>query len=50
MKYFGELALLNNNKRNASIKVVSNEMKVVYLEKEAFENLIGNIRDILMWN
>ena len=26
LKYFGELALLNNNWRNASIKVVSNEM------------------------
>jgi hypothetical protein len=25
-------------------------MQVVYLEKEAFENLIGNIRDILMRN
>jgi cAMP-dependent protein kinase regulator len=50
LKYFGELALLNNNKRNASIRVVSDEMQVVYLEKEAFENLIGNIRDILMRN
>jgi CRP-like cAMP-binding protein len=26
LKYFGELALLNDNKRNASIRVVSDEM------------------------
>lgn len=50
LKYFGELALLNSNKRNASIRVVSDEMQVVYLEKEAFENLIGNIREVLMRN
>lgn len=48
--YFGELALLNNKQRSASIRVVSEEMQVASLKKEAFENLIGDIKEILMRN
>lgn len=50
LSYFGELALLNNDKRVASIWVTSDEMQVAYLDKEAFESLIGNIGEILKRN
>lgn len=48
--YFGELALLKGDKRKASIKVTSDEMKVAVINKESFKRLLGNIEDILKRN
>ncbi len=50
MKYFGELALLNNDKRKASIKVTSEEMKVAYIERDGFNRLLGGLDTILRRN
>ena len=48
--YFGELALLNNNKRQASIRVTSDVLKVYSIDKAAFKRLLGPIEDILQRN
>lgn len=46
-EYFGELALLRNNPRAASIQVTSNEAKVVSLDRKSFINLLGPLTDLL---
>ena len=49
--YFGELALLDKDSlRKASIKVTSENLKVVYLSKMAFIRLLGPIEEILKRN
>lgn len=45
--YFGELALINNNKRSASIRITSKTAKVASLDKDSFFRLLGNIQDTL---
>ncbi|XP_024358631.1 cAMP-dependent protein kinase regulatory subunit isoform X2 [Physcomitrium patens] len=44
--YFGELALLNNEPRAASVVTTSN-CKVVFIERESFKRLLGKLEDIL---
>ena len=48
--YFGELALLNENKRKASIRVISESMTTFSIDREAFKRLLGPIEDILKRN
>ena len=48
--YFGELALLNNDKRKATIRVTSDEMSVAFISKASFKRLLGSIEDILKRN
>lgn len=48
--YFGELALLNNDVRKASIRVVSETMEVASLSKNSFKRLFGPIEGILARN
>lgn len=50
IKYFGELALLNDEVRKASIRVTSDIMIVSLLSKQAFKRLLGNISVILNRN
>jgi len=46
--YFGELSLLNNDPRAASIKVVSDNAKLLVLERSSFARLLGPLRDVLL--
>ena len=48
--YFGELALLNGDKRQASIRVTSDSMMVASLSKQSFKRLLGPIENILERN
>ena len=48
--YFGELALLNGDKRQASIKVTSDSLTVASLSKQSFKRLLGPIERILERN
>jgi len=48
--YFGELALINDEKRKASIKVTSPQMIVAYLDKNSFKRLLGPMETILKRN
>jgi len=47
--YFGELALLNNECRQASV-VAKTEVKVLTLSRKVFKQLLGPLEDILMRN
>jgi cAMP-dependent protein kinase regulator len=47
--YFGELALLKNAPRAASI-IAQTDVSVVYLDRNSFKRLIGPIDDILRRN
>ena len=48
--YFGELSLLNNDKRQASIKVTSDKMTVAWMDKSTFKRILGPIENILQRN
>lgn len=48
--YFGELALLNNDKRKASIRVTSEKLIVASLDKNSFKRMLGPIEAILQRN
>ena len=48
--YFGELALLNGDKRQASIRVVSDVFVVASLSKQSFKRLLGPVETILEKN
>jgi len=48
--YFGELALIKNKPRAASIITTSDILKVVALNKNSFKRLLGPIEDILKRN
>lgn len=48
--YFGELSLLNNDKRQASIKVTSDAMVVAWMDKNTFKRILGPIENILQRN
>jgi len=47
--YFGELALLNDAPRAASV-VASSDVKVATLSKEGFQRLLGNVESIMRRN
>lgn len=48
--YFGELALIENETRKATIRVVSPKMEVAYLDKKSFQSLLGSLKEILKRN
>ena len=48
--YFGELALLNGDKRKASIRVTSDHMVVASLSNLSFKRLLGPVEKILERN
>ena len=48
-QYFGERALLTNEPRAASI-ITSSHCKCLTLERETFERLLGNLKDLLERN
>ena len=48
--YFRELALLNGDKRQASIRVTSDTMVVASLSKQSFKRLLGPVETILERN
>lgn len=48
--YFGELALVENDKRKATIRVTSEKMEVAYLDKNTFQSLLGSLKEILKRN
>ena len=48
--YFGELALINNDPRKATIKVISDKLEVVSLDSKSFKRLLGPIEEILKRN
>ena len=45
-QYFGELALLDNSNRTASI-YATNKVKCGFLARDAFERLLGPCRDLM---
>lgn len=47
--YFGEIALIKNTVRQASIKT-SSKCKLMSIDRESFKRLLGPIGDILMRN
>eukprot|EP01068_Selenidium_serpulae_P003202 Selendium_serpulae@DN2941_c0_g1_i1.p1 len=48
--YFGELALLKNEPRAASVIAKGEELVVISLERKAFKRLLGPLEDILKSN
>ena len=47
--YFGELALMNDQVRAATI-IAKTDCKIVYVNKGSFERLLGRVEDILKRN
>ena len=45
--HFGEIAILKNVRRTLSVKASSDSVKLLVLSKEAFERILGSIRDYL---
>lgn len=45
--FFGELALLNNSPRQATIKTTSDLIKLVSIDWGSFKRLLGPIENIL---
>jgi len=45
--YFGEMALVENRPRTASVYVKSPKVKVAFLERESFERLLGPCMNIM---
>ena len=45
--HFGELALINNEKRSLSIRVKSESCKLLKLDRETFTRILGSIKDHL---
>lgn len=48
--YFGELAMLKEQPRAASVKVTSDTAVVLYMERKAFKGMIGSLTEILEKN
>jgi len=44
--YFGERALLRNERRAANV-IASSEVKLLYISKQAFEEVLGSLQDII---
>lgn len=47
--YFGELALLHDQPRQASVKAVG-KVQVASIERETFKRMLGSLEDILKRN
>ena len=43
-EHFGELALINNDKRSLSIRVKSQNCKLLKLDRETFQRILGSIQ------
>lgn len=41
--HFGELALINNEKRSLSVKAASQSVSLLTLDREAFTRILGSI-------
>ena len=48
--YFGELALLRDEPRAATVRAVDGKLKVCSIEREAFKRLLGPLEDLLKRN
>lgn len=46
-EHFGELALINNEKRSLSIRASSENCKLLKLDRETFTRILGSIKDHL---
>jgi len=47
-EHFGELALINNDKRSLSIRVKSDQCTLLKLDRETFSRILGSIDNLLM--
>lgn len=48
--YFGELALLRDEPRAATVKAVSKKLKICSIDREAFKRLLGPLEELLKRN
>ena len=48
--YFGEMALLSNDTRNASVTVVSESATLLRLARDAFDDMLGPLKHIITVN
>lgn len=48
--YFGEIALLKDEPRAATIKAVNGRLKVCSIERDAFKRLLGPLDELLKRN
>ena len=46
-EHFGELALIHNEKRSLSVRVVSQRAKLLALQRESFTRILGSIEKYL---
>ena len=46
-EHFGELALINNEKRSLSIRIKSDSARILKLDREAFTRILGSIDKFL---
>ena len=42
-EHFGELALINNDKRSLSVRVKSDKVSLLRLDRDAFTRILGSI-------
>ena len=47
-EHFGELALINNEKRSLSVRVKSEQVSLLRLDRDAFTRILGSIEKHLM--
>lgn len=47
--YFGELAILKNTMRQASVKALT-KVRLLYIERSSFKRILGSIENILRRN
>lgn len=45
--HFGEVAIIKNVKRTLSVRVCSDQAKLLVMSREAFERILGSIKDLL---
>lgn len=45
--HFGEVAILQNVKRTLSVRVLSDNVKVLLLSRDAFRRILGSIKDFI---
>jgi len=45
--HFGEAALINNDPRSATIKVISSTAKALVLDRVSFDMILGSLKDLL---
>jgi cAMP-dependent protein kinase regulator len=45
--YFGELALLKDEPRAASVRITSDSAKLLVLDRRSFKRLLGPLQDLL---